>query len=173
MGASAGAFEFVLEFHLQRLLFSGRGRQVEEFFCGVSRGVVCSWRANWVDGRPACRFREQGVQIAKVFLKFAKLACVDTERSVLDGKGKLRFSVPELGLKDLTCAGDGVALVVKKAFDAESHFDVAATIESLASAAFVRFELRKLTFPEPENVGGNVAKSGNFPDAKVELVRDV
>jgi hypothetical protein len=126
-----------------------------------------------VDGRAAGRLREQGVQIAKVFLEFAKLARIDIERSGFDGKGKLRFLVSEFGLEDVACAGDRISLVVEEAFDPERHLDVATTVEPLASAAFVRLQLRKFTFPEAENIGWNIAKSGYFPDAKVELVRDV
>ena len=50
---------------------------------------------------------------------------------------------------------------------------VAATVEALAGAAFVGLELRELTLPKAQNVGGDVAELGDFSDAEVELVRDV
>jgi hypothetical protein len=79
----------------------------------------------------------------------------------------------ELTFEDLAGSGDGVALVVEEALDAEGHFDVAATVETLAGAAFVGLELRELALPETEDVGGNVAELGDFADAEVELIRDV
>lgn len=42
VGASARTFEFVLKFHLLRLLFSGKRWMVEELLCCVSWGVVCT-----------------------------------------------------------------------------------------------------------------------------------
>jgi hypothetical protein len=79
----------------------------------------------------------------------------------------------ELALENLAGSGDGVSLVVEEALDAQSHFDVAAAVETLAGATFVRFELRELTLPETENVGGDVAEFSDLADAEVELVRDV
>ena len=79
----------------------------------------------------------------------------------------------ELTFEDLAGAGDGVSLVVEKALDSQGHFNVAAAVEALAGAAFVRLELRKLALPEAENVGRDVAEPGDFADAEVELVRDV
>jgi hypothetical protein len=79
----------------------------------------------------------------------------------------------ELTFEDLPGAGDGVSLVVEKALDAEGHFDVAATVEALAGAAFVWLELRELALPETEDVSGDVAELGDLADAEVELVRDV
>jgi hypothetical protein len=81
--------------------------------------------------------------------------------------------MPEFAFEDLTGTGDGVALVVKEALDTEGHFDVAAAIETLASAAFVRLELREFALPEAEHIGGNVAEFSDLADAKVELVRDI
>ena len=79
----------------------------------------------------------------------------------------------ELTFEDLASAGDGVALVVEEALDAQGHFDVAAAVETLAGAAFVRLELWEFALPETEDVGRDVAEFGDLADAEVELVRDV
>jgi hypothetical protein len=85
----------------------------------------------------------------------------------------LRLPLFELALEDLSGAGDGVALVVKKTLDPHGHLDVAAAVETLAGAAFVWFELGKFALPEAEDVGRNVAELSYFADAEVKLVRDV
>jgi hypothetical protein len=126
-----------------------------------------------MDGRAGSRLCEQVVKIAKFLLKFAELTHIDGLRGVVDGESELRFFVPELGLEDVTRAGDGVALVIEEAFDAEGHLDVAAAIESLAGAAFVGFELRELALPEAKDIGWNVTEPCDFADAEVEFVRDV
>jgi len=113
------------------------------------------------------------VQIAEIFLEFAELAGVDGGRSVVDGERELRLFVSQLAFEDLTGAGNGVALVVEEALDAERHLDVATAIETLAGAAFVGFELGELALPEAQNVGRDLAELGDFTDAEVELVRDV
>jgi hypothetical protein len=118
-------------------------------------------------------FREQGVEIAKLFLDLAQLLGVDRGRTVFDGEWKLRFLLAELAFDNLTCSGDSVALVVKEGLDVKGSLYIAAAIEALASAAFVGLELRELALPETEDVGGNVAEFGDFADAEVELVRDV
>ena len=88
--------------------------------------------------------------------------------------GWARGCVFEFGFggEDLAGAGDGVALVVEQALDAERHLDVALAVETLAGAAFVGLELRELGLPEAQDVGGDVAELGYVPDAEVELVRD-
>jgi hypothetical protein len=112
------------------------------------------------------------VEIAEIFLEFAKLAGIDVWDAVVDER-KLGFFLLQLGLEHLPRAGNGIALVVEEAFDAESHFDIAAAIEALASAPFVGFELRKLALPEPQDIGWNVAELSDFTYAEVKLVRDV
>ena len=87
------------------------------------------------------------MEVAKLFLKLAKLAGIDVRGTVVD-EGKLGFFLLQLCLEDLSCAGNGISLIVEKAFDAQSHFNIAAPIETLASAALVWFELGKLTLPE-------------------------
>ena len=113
------------------------------------------------------------MEVAKVFLKFAELACAGARGGVVNGEGQLRLFLFQLSLEDLTRAGDGVALAVEKALDAECHLDIAATIETLAGAAFVGFELRELALPEAQDVGRDVAEFGDFADAEVKFVRDV
>ena len=81
--------------------------------------------------------------------------------------------MPEFGFEDLSGSRNGIALVVEKTLDAHGHLDIAAAIETLPRAALVGFELRKLALPEAEDVGGHIAKFGNFADAEVEFVRDV
>jgi hypothetical protein len=91
----------------------------------------------------------------------------------VDGEGELRLFLSQFTLEDLTGTGDGVALFVEEGLDAEGSFDVAAAIEALACATFVRFEVGKFAFPETEDVGRDVAETRDFADAEVELVRDV
>ena len=76
------------------------------------------------------------------------------------------------GGEDLAGAGDGVALVVEEALDAEGHLDVALAVEALAGAALVGLELGEFGLPEAEDVGGNIAELGYIANAEVELVRD-
>ena len=77
-----------------------------------------------------------------------------------------------LGGEGLAGAGDGVALVVEQALDAESHFDVALAVEALAGAALVGLELRELGLPETQDVGGDIAQLRYIANAEVELVRN-
>ena len=91
----------------------------------------------------------------------------------VDGEGELRLTLLELTFEDLSGAGDGVTLVVEKALDPHGHFDVAAAVETLAGAAFMRLELWELALPEAKDVGRNVAELSYFADPEVELVRDV
>jgi hypothetical protein len=51
------------------------------------------------------------VEIAKIFLKLAKLAGIDVREAVVD-EGELGFFLLQLGLEDLSRAGNGIALVV-------------------------------------------------------------
>jgi hypothetical protein len=76
------------------------------------------------------------------------------------------------GLEDLAGTGNGVALVVEEALDAEGGFDVALAVEALACAAFVGLELVEFGLPEAEDVGGDVAEASDVADAEVELIGD-
>jgi hypothetical protein len=146
--------------------------QVEELLCCTARSARVARSANSVDCRADGGLREKGVEIAEIFLEFAKLAGVEVRGAVVD-ECELGFFLLQLGLEDLPRAGNGIALVIEEAFDAQSHFNIAAAIETLPGAPFVGFELRKLALPEPQDLGWNVAESGDFTDAEVELVRDV
>src|ERR1700759_1014541 len=113
------------------------------------------------------------MEIAKIFLEFAKLAAVDIWGHVVNGEGQLWLFLLQLGLEHLPRAGNGVAFAVEKTLDAQRHFDVASAIETLAGAPLVGLELRKLALPETQDVGRNVAEPGNLTDAEVEFVRDI
>jgi hypothetical protein len=132
-----------------------------------------SMGTNRMNGGAGGRLGEQGVQIAQLLLQFAELAEVDGRGSIVDGEGELGLFLLQFRFEDLAGAWDGVALVVEKGFDTEGHFDVAAPVEALAGAAFVRLELGELALPETEDVGGNLAEFRHFADTEVELVRDV
>src|SRR5258708_32439517 len=108
-----------------------------------------------------------------MFLEFAKLAGVGAWVAVVNGEGELWFFLLQLGLEHLPRAGNGVTLAVEEAFDAQRHLNIATAIETLAGAALVWFELRKLALPETQDVGRNVTESGDFTDAEVQLVRNV
>lgn len=148
-------------------------REIEEFLGCAARAAGSARRADGMDRGARSRFGEQSVEVAKVFLQFAELAGIGTRGDVVDGEGKLRLFLFQLRFEDLARAGDGVALAVEEALDAEGHLDVAAAIETLAGAAFVRFELRKLALPEAQDIGRDIAEPGDFADAEVKLVRDV
>jgi hypothetical protein len=147
--------------------------KVEELLSCAAWSARVARCANGVDCRAGGGFGEKGVEIAKIFLEFAKVASIDAWGCVVDGEGELGFLLLQLGFEHLPRAGNGVALVVEEALDAQSHFNIATAIETLAGASLVGFELRELALPEPQDVGGNVAESGDFADAEVELVRDV
>ncbi len=78
------------------------------------------------------------MKIAKIFLEFAKRAGIDVGGAVVDER-ELGFFLLQLGLEDLPRAGNGIALVVEEAFDAQSHFNIAASIKTLPGAPFVGF----------------------------------
>jgi hypothetical protein len=124
-------------------------------------------------GRAGSWLGKQSVEVAKILLESAQLAGIDNWSDIVDTKSELGFFVFLLAFEDLAGSRDGVALVVEEGFDAECHLDVAATIETLAGATFVGFELRELALPEAQDVGWDIAKPGDFTDAEVEFVRDV
>jgi hypothetical protein len=126
-----------------------------------------------VDVRAGGRPGEQGVEIAEILLEFAELAGISGWSGVVDAERELGFSLFQLAFEYLAGSGDGVALIVEEAFDAEGHLDISAAVEALTGAAFVRLELGELALPEAEDVGWDFAQSGNLADAEVELVRDV
>jgi hypothetical protein len=74
--------------------------------------------------------------------------------------------------KDLAGAGKRVSLGVDEALDFKGSLDVAAAIEALAGSALVGFELRKLRFPEAQDVSFETADAGDIADFEVETVWD-
>jgi hypothetical protein len=109
----------------------------------------------------------------KILLEFFELLRIDAGLGLVDGEGELGFPLLEFALEYLSGARDGVALAIEKTLDAHRHLDVAAAVETLAGATFVRFELRKFALPKTKNVGRNIAELGHFADPEIELVRDV
>ena len=109
----------------------------------------------------------------KILLEFLELPRIDAGLGIVDGQGELGFPLLELALEHLASAGDGVALVVEEGLDAHRHLDVAAAVETLTGAAFVRFQLWKLALPEAENVRRDIAELSYFANPEVKLVRDV
>jgi hypothetical protein len=154
------------------VVFRERWKVEELLWCTAWSGRVARC-PNGVNCRASRGFGEKGVEIAKILLEFAKLAGIDAWRCVVDGEGELGFLLLQLGLEDLPRTGNGVALAVEEALDAQSHFNIATPIETLSSAALMGFELRKLALPEAQDVGGNIAEPSDFANAEVELVRDV
>jgi hypothetical protein len=109
----------------------------------------------------------------KILLEFLELLRIDAGLGAVDGEGELGFPLLEFALEYLSGARDGVALVIEKTLDAHRHLDVAAAVETLAGATFVRFELWEFALPKAKNVGRNIAELGHFADPEIELVRDV
>src|SRR5215831_7822287 len=72
----------------------------------------------------------------------------------------------------LASAGNGVALLVQQALDAHHALDITFTIHALAGIALDRLQLRKLGFPETQNVGRKAAQARDLADAEVKLFRD-
>ncbi len=120
-----------------------------------------------------CGPGEQLMDLAELFLEGSQFLGIRSGGGVRDEQREQRFFVFELGFDGLTCAGDGVALVVEEGLDAERGFDVATAIETLSGAAFVWTEMRKLTLPEAEDVGWDLAEAGDLTDTEVQLIRDV
>ena len=89
-----------------------------------------------------------------------------------EGDCRLRLISLDLCPQLLAGAGDGETLLVEKLLDAQNAFDVALAVHTLAGAALNRLQLRKLGFPETEDVGRQVAEAGYFADPEIELVGD-
>ena len=62
-----------------------------------------------------------------------------------------------IGAKLLSRAGNREAFLIQKLLNAQHGFDIFAAVHALSGAAFYGFELRKLRFPEAENVRGQPA----------------
>jgi hypothetical protein len=130
---------------------------------GVGRSLVCG-------GRLADGPGEEGGDGFELAAEGAELLGFGFGGGVAE-QGKLRLFLAELGLEHRARAGDGVALFLEQALDAEGHLNVAAAVEALAGATFVGAELRELALPKAQDVGGDFAEAGDFADAEVELVR--
>jgi hypothetical protein len=88
------------------------------------------------------------------------------------GEGQRHLGAIALAFRfdELASAIDGVSLFIQKLFYANDILHILAAVEPLAGVALVRFELRKLRFPEAEDVSGQRAKPSHFTDAEEELV---
>ena len=74
--------------------------------------------------------------------------------------------------QNLFGAGEGVALGVDQPLDIQGQFHIAAAIKPLASTALVGLELRKLRFPESQDVGFDFADARHVPNFEIEAVGD-
>lgn len=72
----------------------------------------------------------------------------------------------------LARSGNGEAFVIQQRLDANERLDIFAPIHPLAGAALDRLQLRKLRLPKTQNVGRQLAKSGNFANSEVQLLRN-
>lgn len=120
--------------------------------------------------RPRREDAEQITQLGADALEFRfdwSGGCAAFDQRELRGAGFGGF----LG-EDLAGAGDGVALVVQEALDAERQLHVALAVEALAGAALVGPHLGEFGFPEAEDVGFDAAQLSDFSDAEIELVGD-
>ena len=85
-------------------------------------------------------------------------------------RGRLQVGPAMTIFQRVASAGECVPLAMNEALDFERHLDLAATIEPLARAALVGFELGKLGLPEAKDVGFYGAEAGNVPDLEVQAV---
>ena len=67
-------------------------------------------------------------------------------------------------------ARDGKSLFVEELLDSKNRFNVLLAIHALPGAALDRLQLREFRFPEPQHIGRQPAKIGNFADTKIKLV---
>jgi len=72
----------------------------------------------------------------------------------------------------LSRTGDGEAFFVQQSLDANEGLDILATVHALSGAALDRLQLRKLRFPETQNVRRQLAKGRNFADPKIKFFRN-
>ena len=88
------------------------------------------------------------------------------------GQRILLFVGLDLGPQVLTRTGDGKSFLVEQLLDAQNALDILAAIHALTRTALHRLELGKLSFPEAQNVGRQVAQARNFSNAEIELFRN-
>src|SRR5579862_2606972 len=74
-------------------------------------------------------------------------------------------------LEGLPCPRDGIALSVNQPLDVEHHLNIAAAIEPLSGTALVGLQLRKLGFPETQNVRFHFTDLGDIANLEIETVR--
>src|SRR6185312_16322342 len=66
--------------------------------------------------------------------------------------------------------GNGESFFVKQFLNAQNAFNVLAAIHSLAGAALNRLELWELGLPKAQHIRRQMAKRGNFSDAKIKAL---
>jgi hypothetical protein len=67
---------------------------------------------------------------------------------------------------------DGKALIVEKPLDLEHGLNILAAVETVSGAALDGLESGELGFPVTKDIGLGLGQLADFPDAKVEFVRN-
>jgi hypothetical protein len=80
--------------------------------------------------------------------------------------------VPATLFQRLPRAHQRVAFPMYQTLDLQRHFHVTPPVKALAGSAFIRPELRKLRFPEPQNVSFHLANAGHVSNFEIETIRD-
>ncbi len=75
-------------------------------------------------------------------------------------------------LKHYTRARQCVTLGVNQLFDLERQLHVTTAIKPLPCSALVRLKLRKLRFPESQNIGLDTAKLRNVANLEIKTIGD-
>ena len=75
-------------------------------------------------------------------------------------------------LEGLARAGERIAFGVDQVLDLQSQFYILTPIKPLAGSTLAWFELRKLRFPEAQDVGFYLADAGHIPNFEIEAVGD-
>ena len=83
-----------------------------------------------------------------------------------------RFAAPVSLLQSLARAGKRISLGMNQPFDLQGKLHIAFAVESLPGTTLVGLELRKLRFPEPQNVGLNFANARDIADLEIKTVWD-
>lgn len=91
------------------------------------------------------------------------------------GSGAQRMAAlgAALQIQCLLGAGQRVSLGMDQAFDFQRQLNLAATVKPLAGTAFVRFQLGKLRFPEPQDISFKLAEAGHIPYFEVQAIRNL
>ena len=88
------------------------------------------------------------------------------------GRTGLRIAAPIHLFQSLARAGKRISLGMNEPLYLQGHFNIAAAIEPLTSAALVGLELRELRLPESQHVGLNLADARNVANLEIKTVRD-